>query len=74
MALTLLMTADRSGWFASGDQAQRARVVPQNPHSEGVWLLPLVALLAMTLITSAFSVAIDLLYPLRVIAVGAPIV
>lgn len=73
VALAMLMAADRSGWFASGEQAQQARVVPQNPHSAGVWLLPLVVLLAMTLITSAFSVAVDWLYPLRVIAVGAAI-
>ena len=73
VALMMLMAADRSGWFSSGEQAQQARVVPQNPHSAGVWLLPLVVLLAMTLITSAFSAAIDWLYPLRVIAVGAAI-
>ena len=73
VALTMLMAADRSGWFANEAQAQQASVVPQNQHSAGVWLLPLVVLLAMTLITSAFSVAIDWLYPLRVIAVGAAI-
>jgi len=76
VALAILVAADRSDWFASEagpEQGQKARVVPLDPHSAGVWLLPLVVLLTMTLITSAFSGTVDWLYPLRVIGVGAAI-
>jgi exosortase E/protease (VPEID-CTERM system) len=65
VALGTIAVSQRLRWFASSLPSEK----DGNPMVP--YLLPLMALLATTLITGAFSDGFDWLYPVRLLAVGA---
>ena len=69
ITLGLVAVSRRSGWF-SVEEGQRKGGL----HTpEGAYLLPLLFLIATTLVTGLFSTDFDYLYPLRVIAPLIPL-
>jgi len=66
IALGLVIVARRSHWFS---KASSQAAEWKNPTA--AYLVPLLALLAMMMITGAFTSDFDYLYPLRVAAVAA---
>jgi exosortase E/protease (VPEID-CTERM system) len=68
IALVLVLASRRIGFFTrpdpSADEAEYA-----NPTA--AYLVPVLAVIAATMITGAFSSGFDLFYPLRVLAAGA---
>lgn len=73
VALVLVRAADRSPFFARAPTNPRPAAQASAPTDDlaAAMLVPLIALLAATLVGTAFSAGFDWLYPLRVAAVLA---
>lgn len=69
MVSTLLLLASHRWSFIRTQETQPAPL-----NTAAALLIPLVVLLAMTLLTGAFSAGFDWLYPLRVVATGSVII
>jgi exosortase E/protease (VPEID-CTERM system) len=71
VALGLVLLAHRSRVFAQRPDPGVEGAHPGRPDLTAAYLLPFLVLVAVSMLTAAFSAGFDWLYPVRVAAVGA---
>jgi exosortase E/protease (VPEID-CTERM system) len=72
IGLGFVVLARRSPWFARPSAARQAGVQAPVANPTAAYLVPFLAVIAVGMLTAAFSSGVDALYPLRVLAgVGA---
>ncbi|HEY5644984.1 MAG TPA: exosortase E/protease, VPEID-CTERM system [Pseudomonadales bacterium] len=73
VAVSILLAADRMAFFSARGEASPRREASHDGPAASALLVPLVVLLATTLLTQAFAAEHDWLYPLRVVATAVAI-
>ena len=68
VALSVVYGTRRLGWFA---RTEAAADQPDSTNVTAAYVVPLLGLVAATMVSTAFSTGFDWLYPLRVLVVGA---
>jgi exosortase E/protease (VPEID-CTERM system) len=71
LCLTFVAVVNRGGYFMKVSPAHAAGAAVRESDSTPAYLGPFVALLAVAMVTGAFSAGFDFLYPLRLVAVAA---
>ena len=71
VALGLVWVTQQMPFFAVAESASKAK--PRGPNPTSAYLAPLMALLAVTMVTGVFSSGFDWLYPARVLGTAAAI-